>query len=170
MNKALCNLKEVTVRFKRCEFNVKLEWTSRCDLLGLRCDTKWILDKFSSSLVHNLKKCPVNADREQKLILNCNRLWLTQTSTMGELKIYWIHAQLEVSLCWSERLQHLFVQGYLTWVIDWNLILIVDLVKRTLRVLWVGQFLLMVRFVVSAHRYLVSKNINVSLQQWDWFG
>jgi hypothetical protein len=169
MNKALCNLKEVTVRFKRSEFDIELEWASRCDLLGLRWYAKWISYELASSLVHNLKKSPVNAHREQKLILNCNRFRLTKTATMCELEINWIHTQLEVSLCWCERLHQFFMQSYLARVINWNFVLIVDLVQRTLRILRVRQLLLMMSLVVGAHRYFVSKNINMSLQKWNWF-
>ena len=60
------------------------------------------------------------------------------------------------------------MQGYLARVINWNFVLIVDLVQRTLRILRVRQLLLMMSLVVGAHRYFVSKNINMSLQEWNW--
>jgi hypothetical protein len=94
MDKALCHLEKVTVRFKWSEFNIELEWRACTDFLDLRLNAKWIFNKFTSCLVHNLQKWPVDADREYKFILNCNRFWLTYTASMSERKIYWVHCKL----------------------------------------------------------------------------
>jgi hypothetical protein len=69
--------------------------------------------------------------------------------------------------------KHLFVQGNLTWIINWDFILVVKTIQRALRLVGsIGSYYFFTGydFIMGSHCHFVPENIYVPLHKWNWLG
>ena len=162
MDEALRGLEEVAVWLVWREIYVELERLARLDLLHWGSDLERVLHKLAACSVHNLQQSPVKSYWEPKFVLDRNLFRFRCPSAMCVLKVYWVDTKLHVSFGRSERLEHLFVQSNLRWVVNWDFIRVVDVlgwVDRSQSVSYFfGDCLCM-----CSHSYLVSEHVNVFL-------
>ena len=91
-------------------------------------DPVWIFDPLTSSMVKHVKQSPVDINREWEFIEQSKCFALTYPSRLSECKIDKVLAKSDISVLLLQIDEHLFMKNDLTWVINRDLLIDLQMV------------------------------------------
>jgi hypothetical protein len=121
-------LKEVLIWFVWAKLTVKVKLTVGFNLLIFRFHPKWILYPLASGLVQYVKECPVNINGEGMGIVHRDNFGFAKSACLGETEIYEFVSYSYFSFRVSNVNEHLFVQDNLGRIINWYLLVDLNIV------------------------------------------